>query len=144
MNNNNGFSVNDLMKFTGNNMNEIFIVLTVLFASISSYLGIITGSFFSMFCCALGLILTMAFCNKIEPWIQKLQMLISKQEKIVLIVLGCLRICIGIILPFLAFFIIGILAGIGYKETRHTETNPGPNNPPGPPNNPPGPPPGEG
>lgn len=113
-----GISMKEMEAFAGKYLNEMFLVATVFCASISSYFGWTMDSFYSLISCALGFGGAIIFFNHIDSWILKAQTFLTKQDKMILLVIGCFRIILGIFVPFIVFAIVGVMAGTCYRKNK--------------------------
>ena len=113
-----GVSMRDIEQLTGKYLHEGFIVLTVLCASISSYFEFITGSFLSLISCTIGVAVSIFCFKQVDPFATKVQSFIFRQDKMIALIIGGLRVIIGIFLSWVVFALVGVLAGIGFSRTK--------------------------
>jgi len=111
-----GVSVQELESFAKKHSHEVFLILSILIATISGVFKFFTGPGWSLTFAGFGAILTIAFPSKIIVFQKKILKLILKQEKGVLIAIGVVNIIIAIFIPFIFFGILGMFAGSSYNQ----------------------------
>ncbi|MBN2479890.1 MAG: hypothetical protein JXA94_06650 [Parachlamydiales bacterium] len=106
-----GVSVEELEKLARKYTTEVFLILSIIIAAISSAFGFFTGPSWSLFFAGIGAIVSIAIPEKTEGALRKLIMIAFKKDKSTEIVVGIVRIVIAIFVPFITFAEIGLLAG---------------------------------
>jgi len=123
-----GVSVEELETFARKYTTEVFLILAIIIASISSIFNFFTGPGWSLSFAGIGAILSIAFPEVVVKFQRKIFQLISKQEKAIQITIGVIRLIIALFIPFILFAEIGFLAGIGFhrytKETHESKSTP--------------------
>ena len=112
-----GVSVEEIENFARKYLNEVFLVLSFIIATISSIFGFFTGPVWSvLFAGALaivGIVLPVQV-GKILKIMLKMQM---KSEKTTMIIIGVVRLVFSIFIPFIIFAELGLLAGHAFHAT---------------------------
>ncbi len=117
-----GVSVEELETFARKYTTEVFLILAIIIASISSIFNFFTGPGWSLSLAGIGAILSIAFPEVVVRFQKKFFELISKQEKSLQITIGIARLILALFLPFVLFAEIGFLAGLGFhRYTKHTQ-----------------------
>ena len=111
-----GISIQELENFARKYTNEVFLILALIIAAISSILDFFTGAYLSIGFAAAGAILSIAFPEKIISMQKKLFQFLWKGEKTTQYVIGSIRIVLAIFLPFILFAEMGLLAGIAFHN----------------------------
>ena len=111
-----GVSVQELENFARKYTTEVFLILALIIAAISSILDFFTGPSLSIGFTALGAIVSVAFPDKVINIQKKLFKFLAKPEKASQYIVGGIRLVIAIFLPFILFAEIGILAGIAFHN----------------------------
>lgn len=109
-----GVSIQEIENFVKSNTMPIFAVVAIFVAMVSSMFHFFTGAGFSILFLGLGAIITVIFPVPMEKVLKTIFLFASKQEKTVQMVLGGLKIVIGLFIPFIYFGFIGLLAGSSY------------------------------
>ncbi len=109
-----GVSVREIEEFARKHTVEAFFVLAILIATISSAFDFFTGSGWSVIFTSLGLILAVFFADRFEAGVKRCCQFFHKQERFTQIVLGVVKIVLALFVPFVLFFIVGVLAGTAY------------------------------
>lgn len=118
-----GVSVQEVEDFARKYTTEVFSVLAIVIASISSMYDFFTGPKFTIIFIAIGLILGVFFPSPVEKGLKQFYNFSSKQEKMTQMVLGLVHIVVGLFIPFILFGFIGLLAGTAYHYyTRHAQS----------------------
>ena len=129
-----GVSVQELENFARKYTTEVFLILALIIAAISSILDFFTGPSWSIGVVALGAIISIAFPEKVISVQKKLFKFLSRPEKTTQYIVGGVRLVLAIFLPFILFAEVGLLAGIAFhnipkhllhkKEEKGTEETP--------------------
>lgn len=109
-----GVSVEEIEKFARKYTAEVFLVLAIIIATISSIFGFFTGPSWSVFFMGLFAIIGIVIPEQVGGIIQKLMKLHVKSEKITIIVIGIVRIIFAIFIPFIIFAELGLYAGYSF------------------------------
>lgn len=118
-----GVSVQELEDFARKHSTEVFTVVALVIASISSMFNFFTGPSWSIFFIAIGSILGIFFPTPVDRGLKQLYDFIFKQEKSTQLILGAVKIVIAIFIPFVLFGTMGLLAGTSYHYyTRRGQT----------------------
>jgi hypothetical protein len=117
-----GVSVKEIEEFARKHTVEVFSILALVIATISSYWAFFTGPKFALFFAAMGCIASILFPTPIERGLKQLYDFTLKQEKTTQIILGAVKLVVAIFIPFLLFGLIGLLAGGSYHYyVRHAQ-----------------------
>ncbi len=111
-----GVSVEELETFARKYTTEVFLILAIIIASISSIFDFFTGPGWSLSFAGIGSILSIAFPDATIKIQRKLFEFLSRQDKTVQITIGIARLVLALFLPFILFAEIGFLAGIGFHR----------------------------
>ena len=112
-----GVSVEEIEKFARKYTNEVFLILALIIATISSIFSFFTGPSWSLFFAGLLAIIGIALPNQVGKILKKLLKFQAKAEKSVIIIIGIVRIVLGVFIPFILFAEIGLLAGYAFHTT---------------------------
>jgi hypothetical protein len=122
-----GVSVEDIEKFARKYTNEVFLILSLIIATISSIFNFFTGPAWSLLLAGLLAIVGIAFPSQVEKVVKKIFKFQAKEEKSTIIIIGIVRIVLGIFIPFILFAELGLLAGFSFhtvvKEISFTKEN---------------------
>ena len=117
-----GVSVNELEGFASRHTTEIFSVVAIIIATISSSYDFFIGPRLSLLFLALGAIGAIIFPAPVEKGLKQLYGFTFKQEKMTEIIFGLVKIVIAIFVPFIYFGLLGLLAGTSYHYyIRHAQ-----------------------
>lgn len=117
-----GVSVEELETFARKYTTEVFLILAIIIATISSIFNFFTGPGWSLSFAGIGAILSIAFPEAVVKIQRKVLELTSKQEKAAQISIGVIRLIIALFIPFILFAEIGFLAGLGFhRYTKHLQ-----------------------
>lgn len=117
-----GVSVQEVEEFAHKYTAEVFSVLTILVASISSMYDFFTGPKMTIAFAAIGMIMGIFFPAAAEKGLKQLYSFTSKQEKMTQMILGLVKIVVALFIPFVVFGFVGLLAGTSYHfYTRHAQ-----------------------
>jgi hypothetical protein len=112
--NDKGIPVKDIEQYARKHVNELFFALAILVGVISSILDFFTGPMWTIAFLGLGTIISLAYPQKMLRIERAILEFMNKQEMFLQIVLGAVQIIFAIFVPFIVFFLIGILAGIAF------------------------------
>lgn len=117
-----GVSVQEVEDFARKYTMEVFTVLAILFAAISGMYDFFTGAKMTITFAAVGVIVGIFFPIPAERGLKQFYSFAYKQEKTTQLVLGVVKIIVGLFVPFVIFGGIGLLAGTSYHYyTRHAQ-----------------------
>jgi hypothetical protein len=117
-----GVSVHELEGFASKHTTELFSVLAIIIACISSAFDFFTGPKMTLFFLAIGILLAVFFAAPVEKALKQLYSFTFKQEKMTEVILGCISIVVAIFMPFLYIGLVGLLAGTSYHYyIRHAQ-----------------------
>lgn len=117
-----GISVQEMEDFARKYTMEVFSVLAIVIGSISSMFDFFTGPKLTIAFIAIGVILGIFFPVPVEKGLKQFYSFSYKQEKMTQIILGVVKIIVGLFIPFILFGFIGLLAGTSYHYyTRHAQ-----------------------
>ena len=122
-----GVSVQELESLARKYTTEVFLILAIFVASISSIFNFFTGAGWSIAFAGLGAIISLSIPGSIMNFQKKLLKFFFKQEKAVQITIGVVRIVVGLFIPFIIFAELGLLAGCAFhffSRQLHGETPP--------------------
>lgn len=119
-----GVSVEEIEVFTRKYVVEVFSIITIIIATISSAWDFFTGPKLSLFFAGGAMILAIIFPKYIDNVLGKYFSFLRKQERMSQIIIGIVSIIIAIFIPFIIFMKIGFLAGSCHAEhgQRHSMT----------------------
>jgi uncharacterized membrane protein len=112
-----GVSVEEIEKFARRYTPEVFIIISMIIATISSVFGFFTGPSWSLIFSGLCLVVTIVLPDPIEKMFNKFQSFLVNQNKTTLIIIGIVRIILAIFIPFILFTEMGFLAGIAFHSS---------------------------
>jgi len=112
-----GVSVEEIEKFARKYTNEVFLIISLIIATISSIFGFFTGSSWSVFFMGLLAIIGIALPEQVGKFLKKIMKFQIKAEKTTTIVIGIVRIIFGVFIPFILFAELGLLAGYSFHTT---------------------------
>jgi uncharacterized membrane protein len=117
-----GVSVKEIEEFARHHTVEVFSILAIIIATITSCWDYFTGPRLSLFFAALGMVATILFPMPIERGLKQLYGFALKQEKSTQLMIGVVKIIIAIFIPFILFGVIGFLAGSSFHfYIRHAQ-----------------------
>jgi len=117
-----GVSVQEMEDFARKYTTEVFTVLALVIAAISSMFDYFTGPKLTIIFLTIGTLLGIFFPAPVEKGLKQLYSFTFKQEKMTQVVIGVVKIIIAIFIPFVLFGIVGLLAGTSYHYyTRHAQ-----------------------
>ncbi|MFA6119644.1 MAG: hypothetical protein WCT85_06405 [Parachlamydiales bacterium] len=123
-----GVSVEEIEKFARKYTNEVFLILSIIIATISSIFNFFTGPSWSLFVAGLLTITGIAFPVHVGKIVKKIFKFQSTSEKTTIIIMGIVRLVLAIFIPFILFAEIGLLAGYSFhtivKEFSFTKEMP--------------------
>ncbi len=106
-----GVSVQEIEDFAKRYTNEVFAALAILVATISSLFDFFTGAGWSVIFAGAGAVVAIIFPDQISKGLGKMYAMIHKQEKPTQIILGIVKLVAAILVPFVLFALVGLLAG---------------------------------
>ncbi|OGN68118.1 MAG: hypothetical protein A3I67_05440 [Chlamydiae bacterium RIFCSPLOWO2_02_FULL_45_22] len=109
-----GVSVQEVEDFARKYTTEVFSVLAIVIGAISSMYDFFTGSKLTIAFLVIGIILGVFFPAPVERGLKQFYSFSFKQEKTTQMILGVVKIVVGLFIPFLLFGFIGLLAGTSY------------------------------
>lgn len=112
-----GVSVEEIEKFARKYTNEVFLILALIIATISSIFHFFTGPSWSIFSAGLLAIIGIALPIQVGKILKKLLKMQEKAEKSVVIIIGVVRIVLAVFIPFILFAEMGLLAGYAFHTT---------------------------
>jgi hypothetical protein len=117
-----GVSVQEVEDFARKYTTEVFSVLAIAIGAISSMYDFFTGPKMTIFFIAVGVILGVFFPAPVERGLKQFYSFSFKQEKTTQMVLGIVKVIVGLFIPFFLFGFMGLLAGTSYHYyTRHAQ-----------------------
>jgi hypothetical protein len=117
-----GVSVKEIEDFARNHTIEVFSILAIIIATITSCWDFFTGPKLSIFCMALGMMASILFPVPIERGLKQLYNFVLKQEKSTQLIIGTVKIVAALFVPFILFALFGLLAGSSYHYfIRHAQ-----------------------
>lgn len=122
-----GVSVREIEDFARKYTTEVFCILAIIIATISSCWDFfLNGPKLALFFLALGSILGVLFPVPIENALKKIYNFAFKQEKSTQIILGSVKLVVSLFMPFIIFALLGLLAGTAYHYfVRHAQLSSG-------------------
>lgn len=122
-------SFKDLDGFGRKYLMEIFTVLALAVAAISSAWDFFTGPRLSIFVFALGAIVAIFFPEPIRRVTKKMYRFTTAQEQTTQLILGVVRVVVGIFIPFVLFGAFGLLSGLAFHYYAHKGSDQSDNQP---------------
>ena len=117
-----GISVKELEDFTRKHTTEVFSILAIIVATISSMFHFFTGPTWTILFLAIGAIVAILFPIQVEKGLKQLYNFAFKQEKSTQMIIGAVKLVIAIFIPFILFALMGLLAGSSYHYyVRHAQ-----------------------
>lgn len=117
-----GVSVQEVEDFARKYTLEVFTVLALIVASISSMYDFFTGPRVTILFLAVGMILGVFFPAPVERALKQFYSFSHKQEKMTQMIMGSVQIVVGLFIPFILFGTVGLLAGTSYHYySRHAQ-----------------------
>lgn len=117
-----GVSVQEVEDFARKYSIEVFTVVAIVIGAFSSMFDFFTGPSLTILFTAIGVVLGIFFPAPVEKGLKQFFGFTFKQEKSTQLILGAVKIVVGIFIPFLLFGFIGLLAGTSYHYyTRHAQ-----------------------
>jgi hypothetical protein len=106
-----GVSVKEIEEFTKKHRYEVYFCLLFLVACIFGITGGYVRPAWNIFFAMAGGILGVIFPSKTESLVKMVFHFIFKQEKTIQIVLGVVGLILAIFVPFVIFFVLGLIGG---------------------------------
>lgn len=117
-----GVSVQEVEDFARKYTTEVFSVLAIAVGSISSMYDFFTGPKMTIIFIAIGVIAGIFFPAPVEKGLKQFYSFSYKQEKTTQMILGLVKVVVGLFIPFILFGFMGLLAGTSYHYyTRHAQ-----------------------
>lgn len=111
-----GVSVQEIENFARKYTVEVFIILAIVIASISSAFGFFTGGSWSLILGGLGAIVSITLPTPVHKIEKMCFTFTGKQEKAAQIAIGVVLIVIALFIPFVIFAQIGMLSGLSFHH----------------------------
>jgi len=112
-----GVSVEEIEKFARKYTNEVFLILAIIIATISSIFGFFEGPIWSLIFAGLLAIIGIALPTHVGKFLKKLLKFQATSPKTTIIIIGIVRIILAVFLPLVLFAEIGLLAGYSFHTT---------------------------
>ncbi|NGX51788.1 MAG: hypothetical protein KR126chlam5_00075 [Candidatus Anoxychlamydiales bacterium] len=112
-----GVSVEEIEKFARKYTNEVFLILALIIATISSVFGFFTGPNWSLILAGLLAIIGIALPVQVGKFLKKLLKFQATAPKTTIIIIGVVRIVLAVFVPLILFAEIGLLAGYSFHTT---------------------------
>jgi hypothetical protein len=109
-----GVSVDEIESFAKKHMTEVLTVLALIVGAVSSAFDFFTGPGLTLIFAAVGTIFGIFFPAPVERGLKQFYQFTYKQEKTTQMVLGAVKVVMGIFIPFVLFGLLGLLAGTSY------------------------------
>lgn len=109
-----GISVEEIESFTRKHTTEVFTLLAIAIGAISSSFHFFTGPGLTIFASAIGMIAAVLFPSQADRLLKHYYSFCQKQEKSTQMVLGAVKIVLGLFIPFVLYAGLGLLAGSAY------------------------------
>jgi hypothetical protein len=117
-----GVSVQEVEDFARKYTVEVFSAFAIVFGAISSMYDFFTGPKITILFATIGVILGVFFPAPVEKGLKQFYDFTFKQEKMTQLIIGCVKVVIGLFIPFVLFGFIGLLAGTSYHYyVRHAQ-----------------------
>lgn len=109
-----GVSVQEVEDFARKYTTEVFSVLAIIIGSISSMYSFFTGAKMTIAFIAIGVVVAIFYPAPVEKGLKQFYSFAFKQEKTTQMILGLVKIVVGLFIPFILFGFVGLLAGTSY------------------------------
>jgi len=117
-----GVSVQEVEDFARKYTTEVFTILALIIASISSMYDYFTGPKMTILFVFIGVFIAMFFPAPVEKGLKQFYNFAYKQEKMTQLILGFVKIVVALFIPFIFFGLIGLLSGTSYHYyVRHAQ-----------------------
>ena len=117
-----GVSVRDIEHFARQHSTEVFSILTIIIAAISSIFDFFTGPSWTIFFTAIGAVAAVLFPTHAEKGLKQFYNFTFKQEKSTQLIIGVVKLVVAIFVPFILFGLLGLLAGSSFHYfLRHAQ-----------------------
>ena len=117
-----GVSVQEVEDFARKYTTEVFTILALIIASISSMYDYFTGPKMTILFVVIGVFIVMFFPAPVEKGLKQFYNFAYKQEKMTQLILGFVKIVVALFIPFFFFGLIGLLSGTSYHYyVRHAQ-----------------------
>lgn len=118
-----GVSVHEVESFARKHTTEVFSLIALIVAAVSSMFDFFTGPSMTILFLAVGMAAGVLFPEPIERVLKQFFGFTTKQEKSTRMVIGGVKIVVGIFVPFILFGAYGLLAGTSYSYfARHADS----------------------
>jgi cation transport ATPase len=111
-----GISVQDLETFARRYTHELFLILAIIIASISSMFHFFMSPSWAISFAALATVVSIGFPEQMSRFQKPIFSFLYKQEKSMLMIIGIVRLIVALFLPFVIFTEIGMLAGMAFHH----------------------------
>lgn len=117
-----GVSVQEVEDFARKYTTEVFSVLAIVVAAISSMYDFFTGPKMTIIFLVIGVVVGIFFPAPVEKGLKQFYSFSYKQEKATQMIMGLVKVVVGLFIPFIFFGFMGLLAGTSYHYyTRHAQ-----------------------
>ena len=115
-----GISVHEVESFARKHTSEVFTLVALVVGSVSSIFDFFTGPSMTILFLAAGFAAGMLFTEQMDRGLKQLFHFTEKQEKTTRMIIGGVKIVVGIFIPFVLFGVYGLLGGSSYNYfSRH-------------------------
>ena len=116
-----GISVQEVENFARKHTSEVFSLVALIVAAISSMFDFFTGPSMTILFMAIGAIVGILMPESINQALKRYYQFTENQEKTTRMMIGGVKIVVGIFIPFVLFGLYGLLAGTSYSYfSRHS------------------------
>lgn len=120
-----GVSVHEIESFTKKYMMETFFVIALVIGMVSSSFDFFTGPGLTIAFLTLGVLVGIFFPVPVEQGLKQFYAFAYKQEKLTQLIIGIVKMIIGLFVPFILFGAVGVLAASAYtyfiRHSRNVE-----------------------
>jgi hypothetical protein len=109
-----GISIQELESIARKYLHEVLFILAIFIASISSIFDFFIGPMWTVTFLGLTAMVSIAFPESTSNLLKGVYHFYYKQEKVVQIIIGSVRILLALFLPFVFFAELGALAGVAF------------------------------
>ena len=109
-----GVSVEELETLARKYTIEVFVIIAIIIAAISSGFSFFMAPWWSLFFAGIGAVVSIAFPEKIIKLEKNIFKLTNKPEKSAQIAIGIVRLVVALLLPFIIFAELGLLSGTAF------------------------------
>lgn len=125
-----GVSIQELEDFARKYTSEVFMALAIIIATASSMFDFFTGPGWSLLFAGLGAVLTIVLPDQMSKFVSMAHNFVHKQQRSTQIIIGIVRIILGLFVPFIIFGMLGLHAGVGCHDMTKRSQMGGSNKPP--------------